>query len=313
MIANYLVGIIPIFLYILVLKSLDSFAVAKPSILAKSILCGLASCLVAFILARTIGWSADYISPILEESLKALFIIYLVNRRRIRFLAEGLIYGAAIGGGFSILENTIYVLYCPTMDFGTAMFRGVGVAIMHMGCTGIMACLLILTCQKMKMLNAVAMSIVPSIIIHLAHNIIDIEPSYRLFGTVILFLILFYVIMTIGESLIYKWMDHSISEDIYTLAAIRQGNFSATKSGQYLMHVKEQFQPEVFFDMICLVQLHLELKLEKQSRMLKAQAGFKDDRTEEELAAHNAQVAEIDHLFTQIGKTAKWVLRPLLR
>ena len=108
-------------------------------------------------------------------------------------------------------------------------------------------------------------------------------------------------------------MDHSISVDIETLSSIKQGNFSTTKAGLYLLSVKEQFHPEVFFDIICYVEIYYEMVIEKQSLMLMQQAGFKDELSPEEQAARSAKEKEFKELRKRIGKSGNWILRPIIR
>ena len=50
-----------------------------------------------------------WISPWLEESLKAALIVYLIRTRRVGMLVDAAIYGFAIGTGFALVEN----LYLP--------------------------------------------------------------------------------------------------------------------------------------------------------------------------------------------------------
>lgn len=108
-------------------------------------------------------------------------------------------------------------------------------------------------------------------------------------------------------------MDHSIGNDIRTRSAIISGNFSSTKSGEYLLGVKEQFPPEVFFDMICYMQLFLELRIDKQSDMLLRQAGFGKDEPDTKHEERNAKKAELAALSRQIDRTGMRVLAPLIK
>lgn len=79
------------------------------------------------------------ISPIIEELLKAIPIIYFAI-----FYAEKddeiLPLAFAIGIGFAILESV--VIYCDNMDYATiswAIIRGFGASLMHSVCTAMIA------------------------------------------------------------------------------------------------------------------------------------------------------------------------------
>jgi protease PrsW len=58
-------------------------------------------------------------APIIEEGMKGLGVWSM--RDRIRFVADGLVFGAAVGFGFSFIENTLYGV--------SALSEGVGVAL----------------------------------------------------------------------------------------------------------------------------------------------------------------------------------------
>ncbi len=76
---------------------------------------------VAYILAANInpfmlnsGWASyDVVirvtGPILEEFLKALILIYLVQRADFNYVVDGALYGFGAGIGFAIIENTEYI------------------------------------------------------------------------------------------------------------------------------------------------------------------------------------------------------------
>ncbi|MCQ2113874.1 MAG: PrsW family intramembrane metalloprotease [Bacteroidaceae bacterium] len=303
-----IISVFPILLYLLILKLLDSFALAKWTRLATCFVYGILCCALLLVLTRYVRWSENWISPVLEEILKGGIVLFIILRKKIRFLAEALIYGAAAGGGFSLLENIIYLAYNSEMLTGTAVCRGFGVAIMHMGCVALTSVLLLLFLQEKNRLWVSILSFLPSIGIHFVHNVVQLNPTIHLVVTLLLFLGLFLFLFSYGDKKIYNWMDHSISIDVTTLSAIRQGNFAATNAGKYLLNVKEQVRPEVFFDMICCVQIHLELKIAKQSQMLLKQAGFPIEEKPEDVAKRQ----ELQTLHKQIGKIGNWLLAPIM-
>lgn len=320
---SFLISILPTAIYLLVLKALDSFALARFKLIIRNILFGLMWCAVAFILTNPVCFGIPVsigdisMMPLVEEILKGFILARLIVKRKFRFMAQCLIYGAAIGSGFSLLENIIYFYFNPDMAIGTATVRGFGCAILHMGCTALFATILLLVYKKLHNALGIVISIIPSVAIHFAHNIALekqlINPMIALVLIIVLFIALFIFLFTYGEKKIHEWMDNSISNDIQTRAAIRTGNFSSTKAGEYLLSVKEQFEPEVFFDMICYVQLLLELRIAKQSDMLLRQAGFGEEDAEQRHAERNAKKAELNALARQIGKTGMRILAPLTK
>ena len=314
---NYLLSLLPLALYLMILMAFDSFKLAKWKILLACMGYGLLCCSGAFFLARSVdmpGW----VVPMLEEFLKGCAVIFLIFRNRIRFLHEALVYGAAAGAGFSLLENILYLYIHPEMMVGTAVVRGFGCAILHIGCTSLAGTLLLLLKNtRIHFPISAVLSLIPSILIHLAYNMaqenIIANPLLLMSVTIVLFLSSFVVLFSYGEKRIYKWMDHSLSVDVQTLSAIRTGNFASTRAGKYLLAVRDQFKPECFFDMVCYVQLSLELNIEKQSYMLLRQSGFAGEATGGTLEGHLAKKAELETLRKRIGKTGMQVLSPLFQ
>src|ERR1051325_8714067 len=50
-----------------------------------------------------------YISPVIEETLKTLFVLYALRRHLMGFLVDAAIIGFAIGTGFAVVENIDYL------------------------------------------------------------------------------------------------------------------------------------------------------------------------------------------------------------
>ncbi len=316
---TFIASLLPIALYLLVLMLMDGFALARWSKVINCAIAGVCSCLIMLLITKVSTLSAgnDFsLVPLFEEILKAAFIIYLILSRRIRFMAEAIIYGAAIGGGFALLENVIYLLANPDMHLATAIVRGMSTAILHIGCTSLIACMLMLLKNERQLWLMTIVSFVPSILIHFIHNylheVMRVPAIYIMAALIILFLFLIRLFFKIGNSKIYNWIDHSVSYDIQTLSAIRRGDFASTKSGEYLLSVKNQFQPEVFFDMLCYIETYLDVKIEKQSLMLLYETGFKSEEFDKVYQKHLDKKTELEALTKTIGITGMSVLRPLI-
>ena len=320
---SFIISILPNALYLLVLKLLDSFALARFKLIMRNMLFGLMWCALSFLLTNPVCLGipvsvGDFsLMPLLEEILKGCILAWLITRHKFKFLAQCLIYGAAIGSGFSLLENIIYFYFNPGMAVGTAIVRGFGCAILHMGCTALFATILLLINKKHPGIFGIIISILPSAAIHFLHNFVLerelMKPMSALLLIMVIFIVLFILLFLYDEKKIYEWMDHSINDDIQTRSAILSGNFSSTKAGEYLLSVKEQFPPEVFFDMICYVQLFLEIRIDKQSEMLLRQAGFEDPNAEKRHTERSARKAELASLATQIGRTGMQILSPIVQ
>ncbi|MGB9722705.1 MAG: PrsW family intramembrane metalloprotease [Chloroflexia bacterium] len=71
----------------------------------------------------TEGFTSGVVAPVVEESLKglALLFIFFLWRREFDGVMDGLLYGAAIGLGFALTENVIYLL--AFKEWGIVLLR----------------------------------------------------------------------------------------------------------------------------------------------------------------------------------------------
>ncbi len=315
MILLYSLSIVPIGIYLLILKLQDSFSLVKWKLLLLCILYGMLSCAASFGLSRT-GW---FFAPVVEEVLKGLMIIWLVSRKKMAFFYDSVIYGAAVGGGFALLENILYVAFNGYMEIGTAIFRGFGSALMHIGCTALLSALLILFSREVREnrdKNPVLfylLAFIPPVLIHWLNNMFLLSPLLQLVALIVLFVLLFIFISDYDEKLIHKWLDESINNDVALLAAIRKGEFFTTKAGKYLLTVRDNFKPEVFFDICCYVSLYMELLIISKSNLILKEAGVplpSDDASRQE---NRDKITELWTLKERIGQTAVFALKPIVK
>lgn len=104
---------------------------------------------VAYLLAAQInpamshsGWvSHDQVvrvtAPIIEELLKALILIYLVQRADFNYVVDGAIYGFGAGIGFAIIENYEYVMAHSNIAMTIAIARVLSTNLIHATGTGV--------------------------------------------------------------------------------------------------------------------------------------------------------------------------------
>lgn len=132
-----------IFLYII--WSLEIYALARFKLLLAALAWGAAAFGVALVI-QTILLRAEILSlnqitlvsaPILEELLKAVLIIGLSARMHLRYAVDGTAYGFAIGTGFAIGENLLYVSQTPENALGEIFARLLSSSLMHMFTTAI--------------------------------------------------------------------------------------------------------------------------------------------------------------------------------
>ena len=73
-----------------------------------------------------------WIAPVVEETLKVLVLLALVRRRLFTWFLDGAVYGFAVGTGFAMVENLLYVQAGDsTTAVSTAVARVFSTALMH--------------------------------------------------------------------------------------------------------------------------------------------------------------------------------------
>lgn len=314
----YAIALLPILVYVLVVKAMDGFSMASWKRLAAGFFWGMAVCVILFFFARISGMEIAILSTFLEEFLKCLPLVWAVCRKKVAFFAEALIYGTAIGAGFSFLENIIYVTLLPGFSLGDAVLRGFGTAVLHMGCTALYAAAAVTAARIMagKPLPLTATvcycTVIPSFIIHYIYNLFLIPEFLQLALVILLMTGMLFVLYDIDGKLIHKWLDSCISNDISLLASIREGHLKETPAGEYLIEMRRRFQPEVFFDICAYLGLYLEISIAAKSRMIMKEAGMEAPVSPEIHQDNLAKLAELKALRKNIGVSGLMVLNPVI-
>ena len=113
--------------------------------------------------------------------------------------------------------------------------------------------------------------------------------------------------------MIHRWLDKGLDKQVGLLQSIKEGQLGETKTGAFLMSVKETFPPEVFFDVICFVQLNVELSVAAKSRFMMREAGLDLPLEEEQVQSYLSQYEEYKILEKRLGKTARMTIAPVVK
>ena len=325
---SFAVALFPVVLYIFVVYTLDNFSLVGIRDLVLLVGAGLLAAAACFGLFRLTDpfvseRVSDYLYPILEEAVKALPLWWLARRKKIAFFIDSVICGAAVGGGFSILENILYLLM-GNLGIGTALFRGLEVALIHMGCSAIVAVALMFTVRLLERRHArlpvkksdITMSLFlffVAAILHILHNYLHPDPLLQfvvVFGS--LGGLLVWVYQYDGD-MIHRWLDRGLDKQVALMMDIQQGHLGETKTGQFLLSIKENFPAEVYFDIICYVQLYIELAVAAKSRFMTREAGLDEPLDEAARSRYLEQYAEFKNLEKALGKSARMTVAPVVK
>ena len=325
---SILAALLPIAIYIYVVYRLDNFSLLSVKRLMMLVLCGMLTAVVCFGLFALTGKvltdkASDIFNPVMEEVVKAIPLLLLARRKKMVFFIDSVICGAAVGGGFSILENIFYMVLGDTLGVGTLLFRGLEVALIHMGCSASMAvfCMFAVRLSERRKANqAVRQSdvvmavflLIISPVLHVLHNAFHFNPLTQFIIVLGLMAALLIWIYQYDEEMIHGWLDSGLDTQVNLLKWIKEGHLGETYTGQYLMSVKKSFPPEVFFDVICYVRLHVELSVAAKSRFMlrEAELALPLDDTQKE--TYLSQFTEFKTLEKRLGKSAMIIVSPIV-
>ena len=327
----FVAALLPVVIYIIVVYQIDNFSLISVKRLLLLILCGMLTALACFALFQLTGKiipqsQSDSVNPIIEEMVKGIPLLWLATRKKIVFFIDSVICGAAVGGGFSILENIFYLLLGDQMGIGTVLFRGLEVALVHMGCSALVAAGLMLIVRMIEYSRArsvvkksdIAMSVFlmsEGPVLHLFHNTFHFVPLVQFV----------FVIGTLGGLLvwtyfydvemIHSWIDTGLDKQLDLLASIKTGRLDDTPTGKFLESVKDAFPSKDFFDIICYVQLHVELSVASRSRVMLRETGLEDnlplsDEMKEQIIS---QYIEYKILEKRLGSAARMTIAPIVK
>ena len=328
----FVAALLPVVIYIFVVYKIDNFSLISVKNLLLQVLCGMVTELICFGLFQLTGEMladehSDYVNPVLEELVKGLPLLYLASRKKIVFFIDSVICGAAVGGGFSILENIFYLLLGDGITgIGTVLFRGLEVALIHMGCSAIVAAGLMLVIRLIERSRSrlglkrsdIAMSVfllLEAPVLHVCHNAFHFNPLMQfifVFGTMggLLMWTYFYDV-----DMIHRWLDKGLDKQLALLDSIKDGHLDDTPTGVFLESVKDAFPPEDFFDIICYVQLNVELNVAAKSRVMIRESGLERDLplSDAEKELFMAQYTEYKILEKNLGKAARMTIAPIVK
>jgi RsiW-degrading membrane proteinase PrsW (M82 family) len=313
------VSVLPVVLFLIVLIFLDSYKLVRFRSILTTVFVGVAVALVClWVNTRLLNlWSwptasySRYVAPVVEEALKAGFIVYLIRSQRVGFMVDAAIHGFALGAGFAIIENLYWLGAQPDLTLFHCVMRGFGTAIMHGGATSLFA--LISQDWSERHESAGAALFLPglglAVIIHSLFNHFLISPVLSTAGLVVGLPLIMVAVFHHSEGALQKWLGVGFDSDAELLEMISTGRISDSRIGEYLASLKSHFSGEVVADMLCYLQLHVELSIRAKGKLLMREAGFPtppDPATREKFK-------ELAYLEDSIGTTGHLAIMPILR
>ncbi len=320
MIVTLLISLIPVFLLLVVLLWLDSFKLSRRSLLAYSLLWGAGSAVAAWFLNNWLMGRLEvefrtysaFVAPVAEELLKCAWIFILIRRNKAGFMIDGAIYGFAAGAAFSAVENLWYAAVFAESggNIMTWIVRGLGTAVMHGGTAAIFGVLCMGPLNRQEGKGAtLAAGFFAAVFIHALFNSFFLSPLISTLIIVILIPVSLAVLFQWSEKSIRQWLELEFDSEASILRMIRKGEFSGTKTGLFLLSLRNHYPPEIVFDMYCFISLYLELSIKAKSMMMLKEHGF--------MIPHDpllaSRLAELRALEKSIGRGGLIAIAPVLR
>jgi RsiW-degrading membrane proteinase PrsW (M82 family) len=312
-----LIGLLPVFAFLLALILLDSFKLVKLRTVATLIVVGGLSAFASLIVNRKLGISFDldiatltrYVAPVVEEILKSVIIVYLVARSRVAFLVDAAIIGFAVGSGFAAVENIQYFVALEEKSVALWIVRGFGTALMHGSVTAMVAII-------SKQLVVRGEGIRPWVFLpglglatalHSGFNHFFIAPTVTTALILVVLPIFFVGVFHISESQTREWLGTGFDTDAELLESIRAGHASDSRIGSYLEDLRHRFPPPTVVDMVCLLRLRLELSIRAKGILLAREAGLEVPPDPD----MEGRFEELRFLEQSIGRTGLLAMSPL--
>ena len=259
--AHWGLALVPVLFLLAIFTWLDAFKLMSlKEILLLLLLGGIAAVAVYPISGRLIdtlpiGFSnySRFVAPWIEEAFKAASIILLFGFNRIGYKLDAVISGFAVGAGFSVVENIIYLSIYPDYGAGTWLVRGLGTAVMHGTTLAILAAIAHELAERETRGAAGDFNFRPwwfvpgflvAVAIHMLFNQFPDRPMLAMLGAIVFAPIALMAIFGFGTSEAQSWLVAERAEHKAQLDVLRSGAWPDSPSGKKIAAWSGRLDPE---------------------------------------------------------------------
>jgi RsiW-degrading membrane proteinase PrsW (M82 family) len=271
-----------------------------------------------FLDALPLGFSnySRFVAPWIEELVKGLAIVGLFWFNRIGYKLDAVISGFAIGAGFSVVENILYLTRFPELTANVWMVRGLGTAVMHGTTCAVLAATAHEFAERETRDAAAEFDFNPlwfvpgyliAVGIHTAFNQFPDRPLLAMTGILAIAPFVIMAIFRFGAVEAQQWLNEEREGTRAALAAWEAGKFPDDASGRKIAALVKRADGATAAKMREYCQLLTWL-------LLQAEDTLHDQVTDtEKLHAEGKQAFDrLDQLKRELGKTNVTTLRALL-
>lgn len=312
-------GFVPVLVFLLGLRLMDSYKLVHPRTLTLAFAGGVVIAVLAYAANRGClevlhvpgGLLRAWVAPVLEETLKAALVAWLIHTDRVGFVVDAAILGFAVGAGFALAENVYYVNVLHDDSVALWLVRGLGTAIMHGSTTALFGIVGKGLSDRSSSAGvfALAPGLAVAAIVHAAFN----QLSASAFVTTAVLLatmpVLLLAAFEYSEASTRRWLSAGFDGEMEMLEKILDGEVGDTAVGRYLDALRSRFDPMVVADLFCLLTIHLELSLRAKGMLIARQHGVEIPVD----AGVRANLEEMRFLERTVGATGCLAILPLRR
>jgi RsiW-degrading membrane proteinase PrsW (M82 family) len=319
------VALIPVLVMLAIFVWLDTFALMSLKEVSVLLLLGAVGALAAWPVSGRlldtlpIGFSlySRFIAPWIEEAIKAAIMILLFRMNRIGYKLDAVISGFAIGAGFSVVENIVYLTIFPDYGTGIWLVRGFGTAIMHGTTLAVLAAIAHEFAERETREAAADYDFsliwfVPgygvAVALHTAFNQFPDRPMISMMGAILVAPIALIAILNFGTAEAQRWLAAECAEHKAQLEALRAGRWPDGAAGKKIAALAERLDPETAKRIRRYWELKAWLVAEAEEVMMEEAAGD----VEFDASAVRAAFAELEGLKRALGRSTFAATQALL-
>lgn len=312
-------ALLPVLLFLIGLVQPDGYKLVRLRMMLALVASGAVAAGISYLInnAAYMHFSGDftaysrYISPWIEEALKAALLVFLIRTRRVGLPVDAAIAGFAIGTGFALVENLYYLASRSHTLLPVAVIRGFGTAIMHGGTAAVLAMISNTLYERRPSggLYLLLPGFLAAVALHTGYNYLLVRPALATLATLLVLPLVIYLVFDHSERILRNWIEVDLESDVQLLESISAGKFLGSNSGRYLQALRDRFRGEELADMLCYLRVHGELAVRAKGVLLLRESGLPEPPIDVETKDKLAELAQLERAM---GKAGVLALRPLM-
>jgi len=313
---SYAAAFFPVIFFLAALRMMDSYKLVPPNRIAVALAYGVSAAGISYLIntlafrvfpAEGFTWFG---APLVEEFAKAGYWIFLIATARVAFMVDAGICAFAVGAGFALAENTFYLQGLDVSGVAVSILRGFGTGLMHGGVGAIAAMVTVYISERWRWRGPTLFlpGLLAAIMIHSLFNQGVLTPLASTIAMLLIMPLLLVGVFVWSEGAMRSWLGDKLDRDIEVLNMIATGELHSSRAGLYLQSLQHAFPADIRADMLCMMQLTIELSARAKGELLVREAGLEMPPDPE----IDAQFRELAYLRKSIGPTGLLAVAPLL-